>query len=176
MASLPEQMDRVILWITRALAALGAACIAGMATLTVLAVIMRYAFGAPFAFTEDLAGLMLVSAVFLGMPYAVATHAHIRVNLLYDRTRGWTRRAVFLLGQLIFLTFAGVFFRDALADLNLTLMLNLKTEVARIPLAPFVAMMSVGVALSALVAAWQMLRPPPEGAVAPDMPEQGFDT
>lgn len=175
MTTLPERLDRVILWITRALGALGAACIAAMATLTVLAVVMRYAVGAPFAFTEDLAGLMLVSAVFLGMPYALATQAHIRVNLLYDRTRGWARRGLFLLGQLVFLAFAAVFFRDARADLNLTLMLNLKSEVARIPLAPFVAMMSVGVALAAAVAAWQMLRPPPAGMAAPDMPEKGFD-
>ena len=175
MTSLPERLDRVILWVTRAFGALGAACIAGMAALTVLAVVMRYAFGAPFAFTEDLAGLMLVSAVFLGMPYALATHAHIRVNIAYDRARGWLRRGLFLLGQLIFLSFAAVFFRDALADLNLTMRLNLKTEVARIPLAPFVAMMSIGIALAALVAAWQMLRPPPAGMVAPDMPEKGFD-
>ena len=137
MASLPEQTDRVILWITRALGALGAACIAAMAVLTVLAVVMRYAVGAPFAFTEDLAGLMLVSAVFLAC--------------------------------------AAVFFRDARADLNLTMMLNLKSEVARIPLAPFVAMMSIGVALAALVAAWQMLRPPPEGMAGPDLPEKGFE-
>jgi TRAP-type C4-dicarboxylate transport system permease small subunit len=168
-------MDRVILWVTRALAALGAACIAGMATLTVLAVIMRYAFGAPFAFTEDLAGLMLVSAVFLGMPYAMATHAHIRVNIAYDRTQGWARRVLFLLGQLVFLAFAAIFFRDALADLNLTRMLNLKSEVARVPLVPFVAMMSGDVAVAALVAAWQMLRPPPAGIAAPDLPEKGFD-
>ena len=175
MASLPEQIDRVILWVTRALAALGAACIAAMATLTVLAVVMRYAVGAPFAFTEDLAGLMLVSAVFLGMPYALATHAHIRVNIAYDRTQGRARRALFLMGQLVFLAFAAVFFRDALADLNLTRMLNLKSEVARVPLVPFVAMMAGGVGVAALVAAWQMLRPPPAGMAAPDMPEKGFD-
>jgi TRAP-type C4-dicarboxylate transport system permease small subunit len=168
-------MDRVILWVTRVLGAMGAACVAAMATLTVLAVVMRYALGAPFAFTDDLAGLLLVSTVFLGMPYALACHAHIRVNILYDRMQGRARRGLFLLGQLVFLAFAAVFFRDARADLNLTLMLNLKTEVARIPLAPFVAMMSLGVGLAALVAAWQMLRPPPAGQTAPDLPAQGFD-
>ena len=172
---MPERLDRVILWVTRVLAAFGAACVAAMAVLTVLAVVMRYAVGAPFAFTEDLAGLLLVSAVFLGMPYALATHAHIRVNLLYDRTRDWARRGLFVLGQLIFLIFAAVFFQSALADLNLTMMLKLKTEAARIPLAPFVAMMVAGIALSALVAAWQMLRPPPEGMVASDAPQKGFD-
>jgi TRAP-type C4-dicarboxylate transport system permease small subunit len=174
-ATLPERVDRAILWVTRVLAGLGVTCVAAMAVLTVLAVVMRYAVGAPFAFTEDLAGLLLVCAVFLGMPYALATHAHIRVNLLYDRTRGRARRGLFVLGQIIFLAFAAVFFRDALADLNLTMMLKLKTEVARIPLVPFVAMMVAGIALSGLVGAWQMLRPPLEGTVASDGPEKGFD-
>lgn len=168
-------MDRVILGITRALAALGAAAIAAMAVLTVMAVVMRYVVGAPFAFTEDLAGLMLVSAVFLGMPYALASHAHIRVNIVHDRMSGWPRRALFLLGQLVFLAFAAVFLRDALADLNLTRMLRLKSEVARIPLAPFVAMMSIGVGLAAMVAAWQILRPPSPVVVQPEISEKGFD-
>lgn len=154
--------DRVILWVTRALAALGAACVAGMAALVVMAVVMRYAFGAPFAFTEELAGLLMVSCIFLGLPFVLATHAHIRVGLLADRTGGWLRRLFWVAGQLVFVTFAAVFFRDALADARFTLMLNLRSEVARIQLAPFVIGMAAGVAVAGLVAAWQMLRPPPQ--------------
>jgi TRAP-type transport system small permease protein len=160
--------DRVILWVTRALAALGAACIAGMATLVVLAVLMRYVAGAPFAFTEELAGLLMVSAIFLGLPFVLATHAHIRVGLVHDRTRGWLRRVLWVLGQMVFVTFAAVFFRDALADARFTLMLNLRSEVARIRLAPFVIGMAAGVAVAGLVAAWQMLRPAPESAAPPE--------
>lgn len=171
MARLAGWVDLGVLWLTRALAALGAACVAGMATLVVLAVIMRYAVGAPFALTEEMAGLMMVSAVFLGMPFVLATHAHIRVGLLYDNTTGWLRRALWLLGQLVFLAFAAVFFRDALADLRFTQMLNLRSEVGRIQLAPFVALMVAGVGLAGLVAAWQTLRPPPSGAALADPPE-----
>jgi len=171
MAGLLAGIDRAVLWLTRALAALGAACIAGMATLVVLAVVMRYAVGAPFAMTEELAGLMMVSAVFLGMPYVLASHAHIRVGLVHDNTRGWLRRVLWLLGQMVFLAFAAVFFRDALADLRFTQMLNLRSEVGRIRLAPFVSVMVAGVALAGLVAAWQMLRPVPKGKVLADSPE-----
>ncbi len=146
-----------------------------MAILTISAVVMRYVVGAPFAFTEELAGLMLVSTVFLGTPYAIATQAHIRVNLLYDRTRGPVRRLLFVVGQLVFLAFAAVFFRDALADLNLTRMLNLRSEVARINLTPFVGIMVAGIGLAAFVAAWQMLRPPPASAAGLDIPSRGFD-
>lgn len=160
--------DRVILWVTRALAALGAACIAAMAALVVLAVAMRYFLGAPFGFTEELAGLLMVSAVFLGLPFVLATHAHIRVGLLQDRTGGWLRRLLWVLGQSVFVAFAAIFFRDALADARFTLMLNLRSEVARIQLAPFVIGMAGGVGLAALVAAWQMLRPPPETPALPE--------
>ncbi len=166
--------DRVILWVTRALAAVGAACVAGMAALVVMAVIMRYAAGAPFAFTEELAGLLMVSCVFLGMPFVLATHAHIRVGLLYEQTGGWLRRVLWVLGQLVFLAFAVIFFRDALADARFTLMLNLRSEVARIRLAPFVIGMAAGVALAGLVAAWQMLRPPPRIAAMAETPP-GFE-
>lgn len=171
MQRLAERMDRVILWVTRALAALGAACIAGIAGLVVLAVGMRYALGAPFAFTEELAGLLMVACVFLGMPFVLATHAHIRVGLLYDRTRGLLRRLFWVLGQLVFVSFAAIFFRDALADVRFTLMLNLRSEVARLELAPFVICMAGGIAVAGLVAAWQMLRPPPSQTTLLDVPE-----
>jgi TRAP-type C4-dicarboxylate transport system permease small subunit len=161
-------IDRVILWVTRALAALGAACVAAMAALVVLAVAMRYAAGAPFAFTEELAGLLMVSAVFLGLPFVLAMHAHIRVGLVSDRNRGWLRRLLWVLGQLVFVAFAAVFFRDALADARFTLLLNLRSEVARIPLAPFVIGMAGGVGLAGLVAAWQMLRAPPDPQAPPE--------
>lgn len=171
MARLVAGIDAVIMWLTRALAALGAACIAGMATLVVLAVVMRYAAGAPFAMTEELAGMLMVSAVFMGMPFVLATHAHIRVGLVYDNAQGWFRRVLWLLGQLVFVVFAAIFFRDALADFRFTQMLNLRSEVARIQLAPFVGLMVGGIALSGLVAAWQMLRPPPGGRMLADTPE-----
>lgn len=171
MARIAALIDLGLLWLTRALAALGAACVAGMAALVFMAVVMRYAVGAPFAQTEEIAGLLMVSAVFLGIPHVLATHGHIRVGLVYDHSGGWLRRLMWVLGQAVLLAFALVFLRDALADLRLTRMLNLRSEVGRVQLAPFVALMVAGVALTALVAAWQALRPPPAPRDLADMPE-----
>lgn len=171
MEQLAAGIDRLILLVSRALAALGAACVAGMAVLVVLAVAMRYAAGAPFAFTEELAGLLMVSCVFLGLPFVLASHRHIRVGLLYERTGGWMRRLMWIAGQLVFVTFAAIYFRDALADARFTMMLNLRSEVARIELAPFVIGMAGGIAIAGLVAAWQMLRPPPPAETLADTPE-----
>lgn len=155
-------IDRAILRVARLLAAVAAAAIAMMAALTIAAVVMRYGLGAPFRFTEELGGLMLVSAVFLGMPYVMARHANIRVTLVSDRVPAPWRRILWVLGQAVLLAFAAVFFRDALADAQFTQRLRLKSEVARIPLAPFVWGMVGSVGFLAAIAAWQALRPPPE--------------
>lgn len=160
--SLPERIDRAILWVARGLAAIGAGAVAVMAALTVAAVFMRYGLGAPFRFTEELGGLMLVSSVFLGMPYVLASHANIRVTLASDQLRGPLRRGVWVLGQIVLIAFAATFFRDALADAQFTQKLNLKTEVARIGLAPFVWVMVAAVGLVGAIGAWQALRPPPQ--------------
>ncbi|MFP1645113.1 TRAP transporter small permease [Pontitalea aquivivens] len=165
--TLAERIDRAILWVARALAALGAGAVAVMAALTVAAVFMRYGLGAPFRFTEELGGLMLVCSVFLGMPYVLASHANIRVTLASDRARGPLRRMVWVLGQIVLIAFAAIFFRDALADAQFTQKLNLKTEVARIGLAPFVWVMVAAVGLVGVIGAWQALRPPPEKPEGP---------
>ncbi len=154
-------IDRAILALTRALAALAAAAVAMMAALTIAAVFMRYGAGSPFRFTEELGGLMLVSAVFLGMPLVLVRHANIRVTLVSDRLPGPWRRLMWVIGQLVLVAFALVFFRDALADAQFTQKLRLKSEVARIPLAPFVWGMTGAAGLLAAIAAWQALRPPP---------------
>jgi hypothetical protein len=49
---------------------------------------------------------------------------------------GVLRRVLWLLGQLVFIAFAAIFFRDALADARFTLMLNLRRGGADRPLRP----------------------------------------
>lgn len=156
------RIDAAILALTRALAVLGALCILAMAALTVAAVAMRYGAGAPFRFTEELGGLLLVTSVFLSLPYVLARHEHIRLTLVADRLPPRPRRVLWIVGQLIFLAFAVVFLRGAWADALFTLRLGLRSEVARIPLGPFVLVPVGGMAVAAAVAAWQVLRQPPE--------------
>ncbi len=153
-----------IFHVTRLLAALSGACIAAMAGLTVAAVVMRYGVGSPFRFTEDLAGLLLVVSVFLALPHAFSTNSHIRVTLLSSRARGPLRRLFWVLGQAVFIAFAAAFIHAGWGEAAFTLRLNLRSEVARLPLAPFVLAMLGGMAVAGAVAAWQMLAPPPQAA------------
>ena len=156
-----------VLLLTRTLAALGAACVAVLAVLTVAAVVMRYGLGAPFRLTDELGGLLLVTSVFLGLPQVLASHANIRVTLLSDKAKGPLGRGVWILGQLILVAFAAVFLRDALAEAQFTQKLNLRSEVARIPLSPFVWLMVAGMALVAFIGAFQALGKAPSSGPGP---------
>ncbi|MEM8663740.1 MAG: TRAP transporter small permease [Pseudomonadota bacterium] len=166
-------VDAAILVLSRILASFGAAAVAGIFALVLAAVVMRYGVGAPFRFTEELSGLLLASTVFLTLPLTVAAHHNIRVNLLADRLHGVWRRLLWVLGQLILLAFAGVFAWQAWASTAFTLRLNLSSDVARVPLGPFMIVMTGAMMLVAAIATWQALRPPParpKTAAADDAP------
>ncbi len=159
----PERprLDAAVLLLARALAALAAAAEAALAALVVASVVMRYALGAPFRFSEELAGLLLAMAAFLAMPLTVAADLNIRVTLLPDRLSPPARRALFVFGQLVLATFGAVFLLEAWKLADFTMARNLKTEQARLVLAPWMIAMVAATALLALLAVWRALRPPP---------------
>lgn len=156
------RIDRAVLITARALAALGAAAVAGIFALVLAAVVMRYLVSAPFRFTEELSGLLLAMTVFLTLPFTLAAHQNIRVTILSERVPGIARRLLWALGQAILIAFAGIFAWEAYKVTEFTVMLNLKSEVSRLELAPFMIAMTVSVCVAALIGAWQALRPPPE--------------
>jgi TRAP-type transport system small permease protein len=67
---------------TRFLAYLGGAVLMGLMFLTVVAVVMRYAFNAPILGAQDVSELSLVVVVFLGLPYCGWTGGHVAVDLI----------------------------------------------------------------------------------------------
>jgi len=157
-----DRAERAILGLTRALAALAAAAGAGILLLVVAAVVMRYVVAAPFRFTEELAGLLLAQMVFLALPYTLAANLNIRVGLLSGRLAGRARRACWVLGQGVLVAFCLVFGWKAWELTEFTLRLGLKSEQARLPLAPWMVAMVAAVGLAAAIACWQALRPPPD--------------
>jgi hypothetical protein len=61
-------VERVLRTIAGALAAVGAFALAGIFVLVFASVIMRYVWGQPFNFTEELSGLLMTLAVFTLLP------------------------------------------------------------------------------------------------------------
>ncbi|ETX00769.1 MAG: hypothetical protein ETSY2_38515 [Candidatus Entotheonella gemina] len=86
----------------RFLAFLGGLALVWLMGLTVVAVIMRYVFGAPILGAQDISEMSLVLVAFLGLAYSGWTGAHIAVDLIGGMlppglTR-WTDTVVRLIG------------------------------------------------------------------------------
>ena len=89
-------VERVLRAIAGALAAVGAFSLAGIFVLVFASVLMRYVWGQPFNFTEELSGLLMTLAVFTLLPATVLKEVHIRVTVLSGLTQGALQRTVFL--------------------------------------------------------------------------------
>ena len=155
------RVGRLLDVLSRGLAALAAACVAAMAAIVGAAVVMRYAAGAPFRFTEELAGLLLGATAFLALPHAIVAERSIRVTLVAERLPPLARRAAWVAAQAVFVAFAAIFAVEAWAIASFTMMLDLRTDLARLPLTPFMLGATGLVALAGALAAWRALMPPP---------------
>lgn len=87
-------VELVLRVISGALAAVGAFSLAGIFVLVFASVLMRYVWGQPFNFTEELSGLLMTLAVFTLLPATVLKEVHIRVTVVSGLTQGALQRAV----------------------------------------------------------------------------------
>lgn len=159
MSGLASAVERLMRLLAGAMAALGAAALAGVFVLVLAAVVMRYVWDQPWAFTEELAGLLMTLAVFTLLPSTVLREVHIRVTVLSERLHGPLARLLFIVGQLMLVAFCAVFVREAWGIYDFTARLGLLSEQARLPLAPFLGLSTAAVALAGVAGAWRALRP-----------------
>jgi len=152
-------IDKTLRAAAGALAGIGAAALAGIFALVLVAVVMRYVWGRPFDFTEELSGLLMTLAVFTLRPSAVLREINIRVTVISERLPARPQRWLFVFGQLLLLAFCPVFVREAWGIYEFTAKLNLMSEQSRLPLAPFLLIATVSVLVAGLAGAWRTLRP-----------------
>ena len=91
-------MGRVLDRAEDALAGLAAACLAGITLVLCANVGLRAASLPPVWGITDGVELALMTATFLGAPWALREGGHVSVDLLAEMLPGWTRRAVAVLG------------------------------------------------------------------------------
>jgi TRAP-type C4-dicarboxylate transport system permease small subunit len=104
--------------------------------------------------------------VFLALPFSLASHQNIRVTLLTERLKGRAARGFWIVGQAIVVAFSLLVAWDAWKITAFTLRLGLKSEQARLDLGPWLVAFTGAFAVSAAIAAWQMVRPAPSGPKA----------
>ncbi len=126
-----------------------------MFAVVLLAVIMRYGWGRPLAFTEELAGLLMTVAVFTLLPVTVMQELNIRVTVLTERLAPLAQRLVFWIGQSLLVAFAAIFTWQAWAITSFSARLNLMSEQSRMPLAPFLLVCTLCIGLAGIAGAWR---------------------
>lgn len=154
-----DWVERGAIWLCRLLnyaAALGALAILG---LVIAGVTMRYVFNDPLGFTEELVGLLLISIVFLTVPLGLLSGRSIHVSLVTQLLPPLGRRIAQILASLVVIAFAGWYVWVAYDKwLALAFRLDLKTEVARLPLTPWMVLVPAMLAVAAAVAVYQIVR------------------
>jgi TRAP-type transport system small permease protein len=119
---------------------------------------MRYVVGSPFGFTEEFVGLLFGALVFLALPYAALGDQHIRVDIITDRLPTRWRLRMRRVSYLLVLIFCIVFTANCLEFTVVSYQLDAKSDVARIALYPWMALMPTSTTLLGLILSIKLLQ------------------
>jgi len=99
-------MNRIARAVSAILLHLATLCGIALTLLVALSAVMRYVIGEPFAFTEELVGLLFSALVFLTLPYITLKRQHIEVTLLRDCFPAGVQRVCDVTARLLVVLFA----------------------------------------------------------------------
>ena len=147
---LAERLSNALTPLYRAMAVLAALAGAAIVLLIGASVTMRYFAFAPFRFTEELVGLLMTSAFFLALPLATLRAEHVRVlvivSALPPRAAKWAGWLAALIGAAFCLWFLIL----CLPWMEFAFNRNIKTEVGRLLMYPWMALLPLSMGLSLL--------------------------
>ncbi len=129
------------------LAALAGAAIVGLIGASV---VMRHFANAPFRFTEELVGILMTAAFFLALPLVTLRSEHVRIQVLVSVLPTGIRCAVAVFANLLGLIFCLWFLWLALPWFEFAFQRSIRTEVARLLMYPWMALLPLSLLLSAL--------------------------
>lgn len=158
--------DRIA-WVLSAAAALIAMA---MALFVVLASAMRYLVGAPFAFTEEIVGLLFIALIFLGFPACTLRQKHIRVTILPDLMPPRLRSLVDRIANALLVVFCVWFGYLTLDYMNTAIALDARSAGSRLLLWPWTAILPLSCALAGLAGLIRVIVP-----AMPSMSPDGVD-
>ena len=147
----PTALKRCEKWLTSlfvALAVLAAIAGAMIVGLIGISVAMRYLAYAPFRFTEELVGLLMTGAFFLALPLVTLRGEHVRVLILVSNLPGHVTRRVAVFAGLLGLAFCLWFFALCLPWLEFAFDRTIKTEVGRLLMYPWMAVLPLSMLLT----------------------------
>lgn len=131
-----------------AFAALGLSAIVGI---IVTSVVMRKFANTPLHITEEVVGLLLSVALFLGLPMVTLRAKHVHVSLLTTYVRGKAKTALQIAGLAVAIVFFGWLIWETIPWFEFAFKRNLKTETTRILLYPWMMLMPLSLAVTGLI-------------------------
>lgn len=148
-------------YLLAAMATLGALSASGIVLIIGASVSMRYFAFAPFSFTEELVGLLMTVSFFLALPLATIRSEHVRISVfiaaLTEKHRSWATKISRILGA-IFCVWLLIL---SIPWLEFAIERNIKTEVGRLLMYPWMLVIPVSVILTMI--AFILQRPPKKG-------------
>jgi C4-dicarboxylate transporter DctQ subunit len=173
--SAAERLVRGIARVGLALAA--AALLASLATIG-YSVVLRYAFGAPVAWTDELVGYLLVASVMLATADALFGGEHIAVDIVTEKLAPGGKRVALLIGLAAVAATAVLLLVEGIGMVQFSHLVGLRSNgYLAVPmwipqlLVPIGALLLLLAAVVAFVAAWRGRMLPHERAT----PVQGIE-
>jgi TRAP-type C4-dicarboxylate transport system permease small subunit len=141
-------------------------------------VVMRYVFGAPVAWTDELVGYLLVASVMLAAPDALLEGEHISVDIVTERLAARGRKLAYLFGLAAVAATALLLLVEGLRTVEFSRMVGLRSNgYLALPLWMPQLLIPAGALLLLLAAAVAFLRGLREGAPQREnpMPPAGLE-
>ncbi|OED43802.1 C4-dicarboxylate ABC transporter [Chromatiales bacterium (ex Bugula neritina AB1)] len=146
-------LHRIEAWLRYVFTALAiAATVAGVLIVVLVgaSVTMRHLAHAPFRFTEELVGLLMTTAFFLALPLVTLNADHVRVRILVSAMPARIARLVAIVAALFGIAFAIWFFWLCIPWFEFAYLRNIKTEVGRLLMYPWMAVLPVSMVLTSV--------------------------
>lgn len=138
-------------YLALACAALAALGLSAIVTLIVTSVLMRKFANSPLHITEEVVGLLLSVALFLGLPMVTLRAKHVRVSLVTAVLKGRAQAALQMTGLLVGIGFFGWLIWETIPWFEFAFNRNLKTETTRILLYPWMALMPLSLGITGAI-------------------------
>jgi TRAP-type C4-dicarboxylate transport system permease small subunit len=147
---------------------ISAVAVAAVAVFVSLSAILRYFLGAPLAFSDELVGFLLCCGLFLAIPALGVDARHVSITGIVERLPTTVRLVVRRIARLITAGFAVLFGMAILPELQFNIDFGVKSEIGRIPLWPWVAVLPASMAVMAIIELIAAIRPTAFGSGAED--------
>ena len=142
--------------ISAVLAAVAAAILVLMMTLTFFDVVGRYLFNAPIFFTIELTQLFMGMVIYLGLALTTLRRGHITVDVIVAMLAPRWRRATDLLANLCALGVLVLITWQLLERVADNIGDGLRTQLLYLPVFPFALVMALGAGAASLMALWNL--------------------